>query len=567
MSFFQNVKISTRVALGFALILFLSGALTIISIFEVNSIKDKLTTINDVNGVKQRLAINFRGSVHDRAIGVRDVTLVASDTDLQSVINEINKLADDYAESAVILDQMFKTRSDITTQERTILSDIKEIEQNTLPMVTDVIKLRKEGKIAEATALLLDTARPAFVAWLGRINNFIDLQEKMNNKISDEVNSISGKYQTKMILLFGIAFLVGLLMTVWCMIAVRALRPVTQRMLQLAGGDLDIDIQTSDAKNEVGDIIKAVQVFKANAIEAKQIRDEQEKMAAHAKETKRMEMDRLAEEFESSVNHIVDSVSSASTELFTTAQSMSSVAEDTSTRCVESVTAVQQTKHNVERVVDKSQGLSATVAQINKQVKVSTNAAERAVSEAASAKGQITELVTAADKIGEVIKLISDITEQTNLLALNATIEAARAGDAGKGFAVVASEVKTLAGQTAKATEEISSKISEMQNVTSQSATAIERITDVIDEINAVAATITEAVNSQDQASAEIQGNISEAAAQTTQVTSAMNDVQNAVENTKDSSGQLVLAAGELSRQSEELRGRVSDFMQKVKTA
>lgn len=567
MTFIKNTNISTRISIGFAVVLAISALLTWKSINEVNSIRDRLNIINNVNGVKQRLAINFRGSVHDRAISVRDTTLVLAPGELEAELKAIDKLADDYKQSAVKLDEIFATRTDISNEERTILADIKKIEAATLPNMQRVIELRQKGDEVAAREVMMNDARPGFVAWLARINNFIDLQEAMNKEITNKVNSISEDFQTKILILFGIAFAFGLAVIVWTMSLVRQLRPITEKMLALAGGDLSVDIMQSNTTNEVGNILRAVQTFKVNALEAKAMRDRQDEISAQAQNEKCAEMEQLAIEFENSVNMIVDSVSSASTELFTTAQTMTSVADDAAGKCDQTFRAVDQTRSNVETVVNKSHELTNTVGAISQQVKLSTKAAGRAVTEAASARSQINELVTAAEKIGEVVKLISDITEQTNLLALNATIEAARAGEAGRGFAVVAAEVKTLAGQTAKATEDISKKISEIQNVTSLSANAIGRITEVIDEINAVATTITEAVTNQNRASTEIDHNIAEAASQTSKASESMHHVQQAVEETRNSSGHLTAAAGELSRQSEELRVNVTRFLKQIRAA
>ena len=174
----KNVKISTRLTFGFVVVLALMIILTVVGIIQVNKINDSLTAINDVNSVKQRYAINFRGSVHDRAISIRDVTLMSGAGELATVLSGIERLQAFYADSAVLLDKMFAERDDTMPQEREILASIKATEVKTLPLMRDVIQSQQAGDAAKAKTILMEQARPAFVEWLARINQFIDLQKK-----------------------------------------------------------------------------------------------------------------------------------------------------------------------------------------------------------------------------------------------------------------------------------------------------------------------------------------------------------------------------------------------------
>jgi methyl-accepting chemotaxis protein len=505
--------------------------------------------------------------VHDRAISARDVTLVAGDDKLGAVVAEIDRLAAFYATSAAAMDAMFAARTDISDEEVRILASIKETEARTLPLISRIIASQRAGDADTARSVLMNEARPAFEEWLARINRFIDLQESMNQGIGSEVNSLVANFKYLMLGLSAAALLIGLVIGLWNVRAVRPLRRLTGTMIRLSKGELSVEIPPATTGDEVGDIIRAVHVFKDNALETARLRQEQAHSAVEAERQKKAAMSALAAEFETSVNEIVGLVSSASTELFATAQEMSATAERTAARSSDTATVSERSSANVQAVVVRADELGATVQEIGRQVSTSTQAAERAVDEARSAGVQVRELVDAAEKIGEVVSLISDIASQTNLLALNATIEAARAGEAGKGFAVVATEVKSLAGQTAKATEEISRKIAEMQNVTSLSAAAIGRITQVIDEISRISGIIASAVGRQDEVTREIGSNVGEAARGTKEAASNMYEVNRAAGDTRTASTRLVSSAGDLSRQSELLRTRVADFIDQIRAA
>lgn len=563
----SKITIATRMVLGFSVVLILMCALSAISIYQVDRISADLERINDVNGVKQRYAINFRGSVHDRAISARDVTLVAGDDKLGAVVAEIDRLAAFYATSAAAMDAMFAARTDISDEEVRILASIKETEARTLPLISRIIASQRAGDADTARSVLMNEARPAFEEWLARINRFIDLQESMNQGIGSEVNSLVANFKYLMLGLSAAALLIGLVIGLWNVRAVRPLRRLTGTMIRLSKGELSVEIPPATTGDEVGDIIRAVHVFKDNALETARLRQEQAHSAVEAERQKKAAMSALAAEFETSVNEIVGLVSSASTELFATAQEMSATAERTAARSSDTATVSERSSANVQAVVVRADELGATVQEIGRQVSTSTQAAERAVDEARSAGVQVRELVDAAEKIGEVVSLISDIASQTNLLALNATIEAARAGEAGKGFAVVATEVKSLAGQTAKATEEISRKIAEMQNVTSLSAAAIGRITQVIDEISRISGIIASAVGRQDEVTREIGSNVAEAARGTKEAASNMYEVNRAASDTRAASTRLVSSAGGLSEQSALLRKRVADFILQIRAA
>ena len=342
---------------------------------------------------------------------------------------------------------------------------------------------------------------------------------------------------------------------------------MTEAMGVLAGGDLDAEIPAQNRSDEIGEMAQAVQVFKENAIRVKQMEAEQVEAEQRAEEEKRQLMNDMADDFEASVGGVVQSVSSASTELQSSAEAMSTTSEETSTQSTTVAAASEEASTNVQTVAAAAEELASSVGEISRQVAQSTNIAGKAVTEAELATEEVQGLVSATDKIGQVVSLITDIADQTNLLALNATIEAARAGEAGKGFAVVASEVKNLANETAKATEEISAQIRGIQSATNNSVKAIGSITGIIGEISDISSAIAAAVEEQGAATQEIARNVEQASAGTSEVSINISGVQQAAGETGQSATQVLEAAGELSRQSEMLKAEVDKFMHQVRSA
>jgi len=342
---------------------------------------------------------------------------------------------------------------------------------------------------------------------------------------------------------------------------------LTGVMRKLADGDNAVDIPSVKRADELGDMARTVEVFKQNAIEMEKMEAEKVEQEKRAEEEKRAAMNQLADDFEASVSGIVGTVASQSTEMRSTAEAMSSTAEETSRQAMAVAAASEQASANVQTVASATEEMSASVGEINRQVGESVEIASRANDEAVRTNETVQGLAVAADKIGEIVSLISEIAEQTNLLALNATIEAARAGEAGKGFAVVASEVKSLATQTAKATEEIATQIGDMQNVSGDAVAAIAGIGKTIEEISDIAQSISAAVAEQGTATREIAENTQQAASGTQEVSTTIGGVTQAATETGAAAQQVLSSAGELSKQSELLRSEVDGFLAKVRAA
>ena len=348
----------------------------------------------------------------------------------------------------------------------------------------------------------------------------------------------------------------------------RPMVAMCKAMRELAGGNFDVVLPGLGQKDEVGEMAGAVEEFKLQAI-AKAERD----AAAHdaqnkeASAARRSELIRFADDFETAVGSIVSNVSASAVHLEQAAGTLTRTAETTEGLSSQVAGASEAASSNIESVASATEELSASVDAIGKQVRESNRIAEAAVSQAQQTDARIGKLSRAAQEIGDVVKLITAIAEQTNLLALNATIEAARAGDAGRGFAVVASEVKSLASQTAKATEDISNHISGMQEATQESVAAIKEIGSTIGQISAIAASITSAVEQQGSATQEIARNVQNVAQGTREAADNIVQVNRGATETGSASEEVLSSAKALSSESTRLRAELDRFMRNIRAA
>jgi methyl-accepting chemotaxis protein len=348
-------------------------------------------------------------------------------------------------------------------------------------------------------------------------------------------------------------------------------RPMTRlngALGQMAAGHLDIVIPGADRGDEIGDLAKTVTVIRQNA--EQKARDEAEakiKQDQIAARQRKADMVKLADDFESAVGEIVETVSSASTELEASASTLTATAERAQELTKMVAAASEEASTNVQSVASATEELTSSVNEISRQVQESARMASDAVHQARKTNDRVGELSKAAARIGDVVELINTIAGQTNLLALNATIEAARAGEAGRGFAVVASEVKALAEQTAKATGEIGQQISGIQAATQESVGAIKEISGTIEKLSEISSTIAAAVEEQGAATQEISRNVQQAAQGTLQVSSNITDVQRGAGETGSASSQVLSAAQSLSGDSNRLKLEVGKFLNSVRAA
>lgn len=347
-------------------------------------------------------------------------------------------------------------------------------------------------------------------------------------------------------------------------------RPVTELtgvMDTLAADNTDVEVRFVDNRDEVGRMARAVQLFRDQAIEVKRLQKIQGEAEQRAAEERAALLAGVAEQIEGSIGDIAQQMAAMSDQVKGSAQTLSSNAQQTSNQSMTVASTSEQASSNVQTVASAAEELSASISDIGNQVVYSTDITRRAVDEVKGTNAKVQGLSEAANQIGAVVALISDIAEQTNLLALNATIEAARAGEAGKGFAVVATEVKNLAGQTAKATQDISQQVSDIQAQTEDAVGAIMQIGDVIGEINEVSGNIAAAVEQQGAATREIARNVEQAATGTQEVNSSISQVAEAAESTGANADELLSASEEMERGSKDLKDQVVDLTRKLRAA
>ncbi|WP_404421117.1 methyl-accepting chemotaxis protein [Thalassospira australica] len=553
-NFLKNIKISKKVFGGFGIVLLLLSVMAVIAVLSLTTADDNFTRYREIalqsnqagrvqaNMLEARLAVRIYQSeptteVADDAIERLEAT-AALNTELRSLVDEPEKI-EAIERSSRNIASYFKGVRDMIAAKDPVITE--RISSETLNVIGPKITTEMED-----FKLLIKAE-----------------QDELGPRAAAEIEN--GALITEVLVVVVIflgsvaAWLIGTGIS-------RPIVSITASMRTLANGDKTILIPGQDHKDEIGEMAKAVLVFKENMIKAEELAA-QEAEAQKRREERAKLIEKLTNDFDDDVSTVLKTVASAATEMQATATSMTATAEETSRQSTVVAAAAEQASNNVQTVASASEELSASISEISQQVSQSAQVAIRAVNEAESTNIQVRGLAEAAQKIGDVVGLISDIAAQTNLLALNATIEAARAGEAGKGFAVVAAEVKNLANATSKATEEITTQITAIQGETDSAVVAIDSIGRTIAEISEIAATIASAVEQQGAATEEINRNVQEASTGTNEVTENIHGVNEAAASTGAAADQVLAASGDLSEQAETLRHKVEAFLSAVKAA
>ncbi len=385
------------------------------------------------------------------------------------------------------------------------------------------------------------------------------LGKQTNADISSSQMMTIGANTLAIIIAMGFAWFIGRGLST-------PIRAMTTAMARLADGDNEVEVPAQGRKDEIGKMAAAVQVFKDNAIERVRLMSESEK-EQEERAQRQKKVDDLISGFRDAVQQLLESVSSNMSQMQSTAKSLGQIAENSEKQATDTAASSEEASANVQTVASAAEELSASIDEISRKVSDTTEIVGKATDAARNSNEKVASLDIAAQKIGDVVSLISDIAEQTNLLALNATIEAARAGDAGKGFAVVASEVKTLAEQTARATEEIASQISSIQSSTTDAVESITEIAKTMEEVNEYTTTIAAAVEEQGSATTEISRNVQEAATGTRQVSETMAAMTSAATETNRSAEEAGQSSSNAATQTDELKQTIDRFLDEVAAA
>jgi methyl-accepting chemotaxis protein len=568
MSFLARFKIITKIL---ALIMMLSAVAVAMSWLGIHAMASLNAGADNMSVASQRALEAARANQSVIALNRAEFRVALDPSPetraaVHGVIAEQMKLFNDR------LADLGKTRDEqamkMLPAVKEAMGDYQRSLQNTLSLADSTTNVQ----MSDATLQLRDSAmksRAAAEKLQGTVravaDRLIDRVEYFTKEAADEYETTS---RLLMILaavgiVFGVVagYLIGQFGIVKPVVLLKGV------MEAFASNDLKADVPGTDRRDEVGDMARTVEVFKKNGLEVERLKVEQQATEKRIAEQRKADMFKLADDFESAVGEIVETVSSASTELEASAGTLTSTAEHAQELTTAVAAASEEASTNVQSVASATEELSSSVTEISRQVQQSARMANEAVDQARKTNDRVGALSKAAGRIGDVVALINTIAAQTNLLALNATIEAARAGTAGRGFAVVASEVKALAEQTAKATDEIGQQITGIQAATEESVGAIKEISDTIEKLSEISSAIAAAVEEQGAATQEISRNVQQAAQGTQEVSSNITNVQRGASETGSASSQVLAAAQMLSGDSNRLKFEVGKFLNSVRAA
>jgi methyl-accepting chemotaxis protein len=568
MSFMDRFRILPKIL---AIILLLAGALALTAYVAISALRAQNENAEIMTSAAKRALMAVRASQNIIAMNSAEFRSALDPRD-ENRLDARKEIEEQFKQFRERFEVVTKTND---AQAQALLPAVREAlatyEQNLKTTLAAVdaassAKLTDTAERLRADVLKSGAAAQALRAKLREVAN------RLTRRVEEHEEEIAEAYssQSKLLIAISLACIVcgmilGFVIAQYGI--AKPLRAIVDLLQVLAGGKYQVDIHSTDRADEIGDVAKAALVFKDNGLAKIRMEAEQKETEARVASQRKADMHKLADDFENAVGEIIEVVSSASTELEASANTLTSSAERSQQVSTVVAAASEEVSTNVQSVASATEELSSSVNEISRQVQQSARMAAEAVGQARGTTDRVGELSKAASRIGDVVDLINTIAGQTNLLALNATIEAARAGEAGRGFAVVASEVKALAEQTAKATGEIGQQISGIQVATQDSVTAIREISDTIAKLSEISSTIAAAVEEQGAATQEISRNVQQAAQGTQQVSSNITDVQRGATETGSASSQVLSAAKSLSGDSNRLKLEVGKFLGTVRAA
>ena len=569
MKTFYDLSIKTKTMAAFGIVLTLTLSLGVFALTRLAAVNDAAAEIRDN-------WLPATGSLGNLAATTERVRITQSAPIMATTDEDLRNAETRFKNALTARDDAWKAYAATITdgKERELADQLQKEWADYLSLGEHVKAIALHGDRERAGRMFGKEMQEQFARIRDLLGQDIALNTSEGRKAADRAAATYVTARTLIVIVLAIAAaLCGALGAVFVRTVSRPVQDMTGAMNRLAARDWTVTVPALGRGDEIGAMAQAVEVFKNNGIENDRLVAEQEQQASaqraeqERKEARQQVVEDHIATFDRSVTQVLETVTAASNELQTTAASMTATAEETQRQATTVAAAAEQASANVDTVATASEELSASIQEISRQVSESARITQEAVAQASGTNEQIRQLAESAQRIGDVVQLINDIAAQTNLLALNATIEAARAGEAGKGFAVVAGEVKSLASQTAKATEEISTKIGEMQASTERSVDAIAAIAHTIERINEIATTIASAVEEQGAATGEITRNVLQASSGTKDVSSSILVVNQAATDTGAASAQVTTAASELARQSAALRGQVDQFIVNVRSA
>jgi methyl-accepting chemotaxis protein len=576
-----NLSIGAKLGITSVLAVLLVGAM-LWSQLHGNATARALDANKNDQQTIARDAVDAKASLRGMQTGLRDIRLAGSAADLQKAgdyvaarLKSVNKFADEMlrlsrsAENRARIEKLKTKAQDYANGGQQIAALRKEA----ISLQTSGAAADSADKVAKLNAEAVRVAREVTLPVAAEIEELANqigdfAKRRVEEVIADAAQEVAYNERISEIVAAGTILL---LIATWAFSFFtigRPMRALSASMEELAEGNFSVVLPGLGRKDELGQVAGAVEKFKIvseeKAREEAEAKRRQDEIAA---QQRKAEMIKLADSFEGAVGEIIETVSSASTQLEASASTLTATAERAQDLTTTVAAASEEASTNVQSVASATEELSSSVNEISRQVQQSARMATDAVGQARTTNDRVSELSKAAARIGDVVELINTIAGQTNLLALNATIEAARAGEAGRGFAVVASEVKALAEQTAKATGEISQQIAGIQGATLESVNAIREISDTIERLSEISSTIAAAVEQQGAATQEISRNVQQAAQGTQQVSSNLTDVQRGATETGTASSQVLSAAQMLSGDSSRLKHEVTRFLSTVRAA